>query len=298
MTDTPSLLTVLETYRLFLRSERRSKNTIYVYVGAVRKLVSVIGDMPIGDVGEHEIRQFIIRIDEDPHYSSSSLNNYVRSLRTFFTWATERSEAKDPMRLVGTPKIDEKNIPVPLDREIEDLLAAIGPRRKDFEAVRDYAIVRLFMATGIRRGEMAGMKVGCVDLELGTVTVTGKGSRERTAGIGGDRALLAVSRYVAARSVHRDHALPEFWLGQRGPLTDYGIYQMLERRGKQAGVKIHPHQFRHWYAHTFLLTGGQETALRNQAGWRTRAMLDRYGRSAGQARAIAEARRLAVGDRV
>lgn len=292
------LLTVLNEYRDWLRSERKAKNTQYVYLSAIRKLASVIGDVPLNEVSEHLIRQFIIRIDEDDHYSSASLNNYVRSLRTFFTWAAEEHGIKDPMKRVGTPKVDEREIPVPLDNELEDLIAAIGPRRRDFEAIRDLAIVRLFMATGMRRGEMAGLKASDVDTNLGTIRVIGKGNRERTLAVAGGKAAYALSRYMTARSLHKEAYRKELWLGQRGVLKSDGIYQMLQRRAAQAGIKIHPHQFRHWYAHSFLLAGGQETSLRYQAGWRTRAMLDRYARSSGQARAIAEAQRIAVGDRV
>ena len=37
------------------------------------------------------------------------------------------------------------------------------------------------------------------------------------------------------------------WLGTggRGPLTGNGIYQMVKRRGDQAGVRVYPHRFRH-----------------------------------------------------
>lgn len=51
---------------------------------------------------------------------------------------------------------------------------------------------------------------------------------------------------------------------------------MLWRRAEQAGIgKIHPHQFRHTFAHTWLAQGGNEGDLVRLTGWSSRDMLAR-----------------------
>lgn len=83
------------------------------------------------------------------------------------------------------------------------------------------------------------------------------------------------------------------WLGKRGRLTDSGILQIVERRGRQAGIPgLHPHRSRHTFAHSMLVRGATEGAVAALAGWKDRAMLARYGRSAEVERAVAEFRRL------
>jgi integrase/recombinase XerC len=53
---------------------------------------------------------------------------------------------------------------------------------------------------------------------------------------------------------------------------------MLKRRGADAGIAdLHPHAFRHTWAHAFRAAGGNEGDLMLLGGWRSRAMLDRYG---------------------
>jgi integrase/recombinase XerD len=76
------------------------------------------------------------------------------------------------------------------------------------------------------------------------------------------------------------------WLGVRGgPMTSSGIYQMIERRARIAGIQINPHKFRHTFSHNWLDRGGAEGDLMELNGWEGPQMLSRYGRSARSARA-------------
>jgi integrase/recombinase XerD len=74
-------------------------------------------------------------------------------------------------------------------------------------------------------------------------------------------------------------------VNNREPLTANGIYQMIARRGRQAGVAVHPHRFRHHFSHTWLDRGGPEGDLMELNGWASPQMLRRYGASARAARA-------------
>ena len=74
---------------------------------------------------------------------------------------------------------------------------------------------------------------------------------------------------------------------------------MIRRLARQAGLEgVHAHMFRHTAAHTWLAQGGQEQDLMRLLGWRSRAMVGRYGASAADERARENFRKAALGDRL
>jgi integrase/recombinase XerD len=74
-------------------------------------------------------------------------------------------------------------------------------------------------------------------------------------------------------------------MNNRGPMAANGIYQMITRRGRQAGVDAWTHRFRHHFSHTWLDRGGSKGDLIELNGWSSPQMLRRYGARARSARA-------------
>lgn len=68
-------------------------------------------------------------------------------------------------------------------------------------------------------------------------------------------------------------------------MTPSGIYQVIARCGERLGINLHPHMFRHTFAHRWLDAGGAEGDLMELTGWDSPQMLRHYGASARAARA-------------
>src|SRR5579885_359113 len=105
------------------------------------------------------------------------------------------------------------------------------------------------------------MQLEDVDLDEQTITVRGKRNRVRLIPYGYKTA-QALDRYLRVRSKHRHARLPALWIARKGALTDDGIYQMVERRAREAGISATwVHRFRHTSAHVYLASGGEEGDL-------------------------------------
>jgi integrase len=201
------------------------------------------------------------------------------------------------MGRIRAPRVPDVPVPIPPLADIRAVLA-IADKGRDFEAVRDAAIIRIWCEPGSpRASEMANLSLAQADLETDEIQLQGKGGKYRSFPLSA-RTARALARYVRARRGHPTAATcPRLFLGRKGPMTRSGMYQMIERRCDQADVpRIHPHQFRHYATDAFLAAGGRERDLMRLNGWSSPAMLSRYGAAAATRRATAAARALALGN--
>ncbi|MFZ6002632.1 MAG: tyrosine-type recombinase/integrase [Actinomycetota bacterium] len=209
------------------------------------------------------------------------------ALRNLYGWLTEEDEISDnPMAKVRVEKANPEPIRVLPDDELRALLKAC--EGKAFLDRRDLALIRLLASTGMRLSEVAGLRLGDVDLVKRVAYVEhGKGDKARWVRFDADTA-AALDRYKRARARHRYADLPWLWLGRGGRFTSNGVPLMLVRRARQAGIgHVHPHQLRHTFAHRYLESGGNEGDLQRLGGWESAEVMRRYGSARAVDRALA-----------
>jgi site-specific recombinase XerD len=287
------------SWRLSLLSQNKSPRTIETYLAAVQQFNAFLIDQGFPTVVTHiereHVEAYIASLLED--WSDSTASVRYRALRQFFKWLLEEDEIeRSPMERMRAPTVREKPVEVFAQEEIDRLIKVCAG--KEFADRRDTAIMRLLDDTGMRRAELCSMTVDDVSLEDRLAFVIGKGGKPRPCAFSPDTG-LALDRYLRARECHPLADRSELWLGRLEPLTGNGLGQMLRRRGELAGVEhVHAHRFRHTMAHQWKMAGGNESALMAQAGWSSRQMLDRYGKSAQQALARVEFDRVRADRRV
>jgi site-specific recombinase XerD len=293
----PDLADLLLSWKLALRAERKSPATVASYSEGVLGFLrwcAESGTTP--ELTKETVNGFTTALLDGGAEPATARARHM-ALRRFAAWLADEGEIDaNPLLGMKPPKLDTKVTAALSDDELRRLIKAC--QGKEFIDVRDMAIVRLMVESGLRAGEVLGMDVSDVSPQDGLATIQrGKGGRGRVVPFGPQTA-TAIDRYLRARRTHRLASTPTLWLGGNGQNFKYhGLNRALKRRAEAAGIKdFHLHLTRSTAATRWLRAGGSEQGLMAVAGWRSRSMLDRYTTASAAERAAAEARGLNLGE--
>src|SRR5215203_1557793 len=258
----------LEAFVAHLRDERGlSANTVGAYRRDLTQFLQFAGRGGVIDPAQVEpllLRRFLA-LQRTRGLAAASIARKAAALRSGFRFLARRGFVEDdPAAGLGVPR-GPKRLPVVLKpRQVDRLLAEPDP--VDPVGLRDRAILELLYATGIRVGELCGLRLGDVDLAADTVLVLGKGAKQRIVPFGepARAAMLPGTDRPASTnpaSERDDTADREalFFNRRRRPMTQRDVRGMVERYRAAAGAPVgtSPHTLRHSYA-THLLEGGAD----------------------------------------
>lgn len=203
----------------------------------------------------------------------------LAAVRTFGAFLCREGHLEqNPARAVANPKSAPTLPDVLSEREVERLLAFDDPSAA---GSRDRAALELLYATGLRAGELSGLRLDDVDLDQRMLRTVGKGNKERLVPFGA-KALLALHEWLRVRpDLLRpgNNAEEALFLGPAGrPLTPDGLRRLLATRLRDVGIERHltPHALRHSFATHLLDSGADLRAIQELLGHASLATTERY----------------------
>ena len=114
------------------------------------------------------------------------------------------------------------------------------------KAARDRALVRLLFDLALRRGEVVSLDYEDLDLERGTVSVMGKGRREKEPLSLPEPTMAALGAWIAVRGTDPGPLFTNVDRAGKGRrLTGTSLYRIVRGYGEDAGIKAWPHGLRH-----------------------------------------------------
>jgi site-specific recombinase XerD len=250
----------------FLRSlSSLSPNTVAAYGRDVAEFVTWAERAHLAgpdEVDHLTLRRYLAYLSTR-RLARRSVARKAAALRRYFGWLRRIDRVPtDPSRRLSAPRGEGRLPHVLKAEELDTLLesrpgraAAAGPA--DPVACRDRAVLELLYGSGLRVGELCGLRPADVDLVRGQLLVWGKGSKQRQVpmsetSVEAVQAWLQEGRAALLSEVSPADAL---FLNRRGVrLTPRDVRRIVDRR---AASPTHPHALRHTFA-THLLDGGAD----------------------------------------
>ena len=148
---------------------------------------------------------------------------------------------KSPTVGIETPKREKNGRQVLRPDEYTRMLSLAGANP------RDYAILQVFLQTGIRVSELANLTIEDIDFVKPAITVRGKGSVEREIALE-KKGVHALKSYLAVRPQSLSSRVFLNYMGE--PISERGIRKLVVKYRKEAGItkKASCHTLRHTFA--------------------------------------------------
>ncbi|MDL2251587.1 tyrosine-type recombinase/integrase [Odoribacter sp. OttesenSCG-928-J03] len=261
-----------EPFLIYLRDVKRySPHTLTAYREDLEQFSTycdTINDIrEVGDISTKIIRHWVV-IKMSEGMTVATVKRKLSTLRTYFKYLMREGLVKDdPTEMVAMPKSGKKLPVFVQDYQMDNLLDS-AVFEGGFPELRDRLVLLTAYCTGMRRGELVGLKVKDIDLGSKSVVVTGKGAKQRLIPLA-DELLEDMKYYLEMRSkvVETEHGV--FFVTDKGrPVYDKFIYRLVQRYLAECTTlsKRSPHVLRHTFATQLLNNGACIEAIKELLG--------------------------------
>ena len=264
---------LVRTYLDHLAVERGSAaNTLSSYRRDLRRYRAFLAGAGVDDLRHVQARtvgQFLAHLregdDAHPGLSAASAGRAVVAVRGLHRFALREGVVDTDVAHEITPPPPPRRLPKAISVEdVSRLLDAAGAADTPL-ALRDRALLELLYGTGARISEAVGLGIDAIDLGGRTVSLAGKGGKQRRVPLGSYAAAAVDAYLVRARPVllaAGPGTRVVFLNARGGPLSRQSAWTVLRATAERAGLPddLSPHTLRHSFA-THLMEGGADVRV-------------------------------------
>lgn len=254
----------------FLRSEKQlSIHTQTNYQRDLQKFADYCQKFSLtvlANIHSQHIRQMVAQLHRQG-LGGKSLSRWLSALRSFFEFAIRNGWAKNnPADAIQAPK-SAKKLPKTLD--VDQTAQFVSVEGDSVLALRDRAMLELMYSSGLRLAEVVNLNLLDMDLRDATVTVLGKGGKQRMLPIGA-HAIAALNAWLVQRKNFLTNETEQaVFITQRGTrITHRAVQARMQQLSVKQGMDapVHPHMLRHSFASHMLESSGDLRLVQEMLG--------------------------------
>ncbi len=258
-----ALTTTLTRYLTSLQARNMSQHTITAYRTDVTQFFTWLAENDVTVTTPQHISRFHI-IDYLAHLADQGRSGVTRArklaaIRQYYQFLVDENRLPaSPAATIAMPKKERKRrVFLRVDEYLRLLHAAAGQSR-------DYAILQLFLQTGLRVEELTKLLLTDVDLDGQTMLIHGKGNKQRMVYLE-KKATQALRAYLADRPPSVDQHL---FLNYQGTgLSVRGVMGVVQKYRKLAGIA------KQFSCHSLRHTCATHKAAKGLTPWQIQALL-------------------------
>ena len=300
---------LIDQYITYIKSVRRySERTVLIYQDTLKGFASRLQEPSdkelLASLNTSEIRSYEVEMMDKRKLLAKTVNLHLSVLSSFCRFLIKKGYIKsNPVTLVSRPR-QQKRIPdfyksesmdsyfqatdslvgqLDLDAFLQDPFSEQS--KKSYEQRLSRLIVHLLYSLGIRRSELIGMTIGCVDFGRKIVKIRGKGDKMREIPLMAslsDEILLYLSAVEAMCEGNRSLKEPLLVTYRMNPLYPQYVDKVIKKElGNVKGItgRKSPHVLRHSLATELLNEGGDLHSIKEMLGHSSLATTQIYTHS-------------------
>ncbi|MBO6047723.1 MAG: tyrosine recombinase [Erysipelotrichaceae bacterium] len=244
------MVEALKEFKIYLKLEKGlSDHTVEGYLRDLIDFANIVQVNDVNDLTKDHIQSYLLAIRD---YAPRSRQRKIVALRQLFLYLRKDDIVdQNIMENFDLPKLPQHLPDVLTMNDIAKMLKTLGDEPVD---VRNYAMILLLMATGIRVSELVNLTTNDVNLRAKMLHVIGKGNKERLIPIDDTTCdILKGYMYNERKELNVQSSQWLFMTKKGQPISRENFYGILRHIGQVAGVKkVTPHMLRHTFATTML----------------------------------------------
>lgn len=251
----------IEQFLLAVSAANLSVKTYRRYRDDLRELERFCADIAMDElaaVSAQTLRAFLDHLihranqtHADRSLSPYSIEGKFRTLKRFFNFChLERMMDENPIVRVARPKLPKRIVERLSEAQVEGVLQLFAQTQ---QPERNIAMLMLMVYSGLRRGEIVGLRLSEMNLQEGSAIVKGKGNKMRIVPIN-QATTIALERWLAVRETRlSDRVFVNEWGGPIQGDAVLALFRRVKAKLRPLGVpRFYPHLMRHTFATLYL----------------------------------------------